>query len=296
MSTGQETAALGRWPSLARYWQTRFGGRVERVGLDAGLSCPNRDGTGGSAGCAFCDPVSFAPCAGDERPVSEQLAAGLARLERRGVRHAAAYFQPHTNTYAPLAVLEGLWSSLLPFPEVVALCVGTRPDCVPDPVLELLARYRERWEVWLELGLQSARDDTLARLGRGHTAAQFADACRRARARGLMVCAHVILGLPGEGPEDEARTAAFLADLGAEGVKLHHLAVVRGSALELSWRGGDLPLLEEAQYVARAAAFVAALPPRTILHRLVGDTAGDRLLAPRYDKARAIRGIRQALG
>jgi radical SAM protein (TIGR01212 family) len=193
-------------------------------------------------------------------------------------------------------VLEGLWSSLLSFPEVVALCVGTRPDCVPDPVLDLLARYRERWEVWLELGLQSARDDTLARLGRGHTAAQFADACRRARARGLMVCAHVILGLPGEGPGDEARTAAFLGDLGAEGVKLHHLAVVRGTALERSWRAGDLRLLEEAQYAARAVDFVRALPPRTILHRLVGDTAADRLLAPHYDKARAIRAIRRALG
>lgn len=295
MSTEQRTVAVGPWPSLASYWRARFGQPVQRVGLDAGLSCPNRDGTRGSSGCAFCDPASFAPCAGDRRTVPEQLAAGLARLRRRGVGRAAAYFQPHTNTYAPPAVLEGLWSSLLAFPQVAALCVGTRPDCVPDPILDLLARYRDRWEVWLELGLQSALDDTLARLGRGHTASQFAEACRRARARGLMVCAHVILGLPGEGPEDEARTAAFLADLGVDGVKLHHLAVVRGTPLERSWRQGELTLLEEAQYVSRAAAFVAALPPRTVLHRLVGETAGDRLLAPRYDKARAIRGIRRAL-
>lgn len=296
MSTGQEPPRPGRWPSLADHWRARFGERVQRVSLDAGLSCPNRDGTRGAQGCVFCDPASFAPCTGDPRPVRDQLAAGIARLRQRGIGKAAAYFQPGTNTHAPLRVLADLWDAVLPFSEVVALCVGTRPDCVPDPVLELLARYRERWEVWLELGLQSSRDETLALLGRGHTAAQFADACCRARARGLMVCAHVILGLPGEGPEDEARTAAFLAGLGAEGVKLHHLAVVRGTALEAPWHRGDLPLMEEREYVARAAAFLNALPPGTILHRLAGDTAADRLLAPRYDKARVVRAICRALG
>lgn len=225
-----------------------------------------------------------------------QLATGLERLRLRGVGKAAAYFQPHTNTYAPVPVLSGLWDAVLPFPEVVALCVGTRPDCVPDPVLDLLARYRERWEVWLELGLQSARDETLARLDRGHTAEQFADACARARRRGIRVCAHVILGLPGEGPEDESHTAAFLARTGIDGVKVHHLAVVRGTRLESAWRSGALELLGEEVYAARAAGFVRRLPPGTVLHRLVGDTAGDRLLAPRYHKARVLRRIREALG
>lgn len=284
------------YPSLATHWQARFGERVRRVGLDAGLSCPNRDGTRGTGGCAFCDPASFAPCAGDPRSVGEQLAAGLERLTRQGVRRAAAYFQPHTNTYAPLPVLRGLWDAVLPFPEVVALCVGTRPDCVPDPVLGLLAGYGNPREVWLELGLQSAQDETLARLRRGHTAQDFADACRRARERGLKVCAHVILGLPGEGPGDEAATARFLAELGVEGVKLHHLAVVRGTELEGAWRRGEVQTLGEGEYAARAAAFVAALPPGTVLHRLVGDTAGDRLLAPRFDKGRVVRAVREALG
>ncbi len=282
-------------PSLSHYWRYRFGEPVRRISLDPGLSCPNRDGTKGTAGCAFCDPASFAPSAGDRRPVSEQLADGIRRLRARGIRRFAAYFQPRTNTYAPPQVLRSLWDQAAAFPEVVALCVGTRPDCVPDPVLDLLAGYADRFEVWLELGLQSCRNDTLERLGRGHTAEDFADACRRAGARGLKVCAHVILGLPGESPADERETARFLARLGVAGVKLHQLSVVRATPLEAVWRRGELAVLSEDGYIDRAAAFIRELPPRTVIHRMVGDTLGERLLAPKFDKHRVIRGIRKAL-
>ncbi len=282
-------------PSVSRYWRLRFGETVRRISLDPGLSCPNRDGTRGTAGCAFCDPSSFAPSAGDPRPVTEQLADGIRRLRARGIRRFAAYFQPRTNTYAPPQVLRSLWDQVAAFPEVVVLCVGTRPDCVPDPVLDLLAGYTDRFEVWLELGLQSCRDATLERLGRGHTAEDFADACRRAGARGLKVCAHVILGLPGESPADERATARFVAGLGVAGVKLHQLSVVRGTPLEAAWRRGDLAVLSEHAYVDRAAAFIRELPARTVIHRLVGDTLGDRLLAPKFDKHRVIRGIRGRL-
>jgi len=227
--------------------------------------------------------------------VEQQLAAGIARLRERGVHRVAAYFQPHTNTHAPLPVLRELWDGVLRFPEVVAVCVGTRPDSVPAPVLELLASYRNRIEVWLELGLQSARDETLELLGRGHTAEEFADACRRARGFGLQVCAHVILGLPGEGPDEEGRTAGFLADLQIDGIKLHQLSVIRGTSLERAWRQGGVSVLSEEAYVERAAAFVRRLPTGTVLHRLVGDAAGDRLLAPRFDKGRVLGRIRKAL-
>lgn len=284
------------YPSIADHWRDRFGERVHRVSVDPGFSCPNRDGRVGRGGCTYCDPASFSSAAGDSRPVAEQLADGIARLGRRGIRKFAAYFQPHTNTYAPLESLRRVWDAALPFREIVALCVGTRPDCVPDATLDLLAGYHDRFEVWLELGLQSARDDTLRRLHRGHTAADFAEACRRARARGLLVCAHVILGLPGETAEDEAHTASLLAGLGAEGVKLHQLSVVMGTALEASWRAGDLPVLEETEYVERAVAFVKRLPPSTVLHRLVGDTAVGRLLAPQYNKGRVVASIRTRLG
>ncbi len=285
-----------RYPSLAEHWKARFGERVQRVSLDAGFSCPNRDGTLGTSGCSFCDPAAFSPAAGDRRPVGVQLAAGVEHLAVRGIRKFAAYFQPHTNTYAPLETLRRVWSEALSSPDVVALCVGTRPDCVPEPVLDLLAETGPEKEVWLELGLQSARDDTLRGLNRGHTAADFADACRRARPRQILVCAHVILGLPGEDAADEGRTAEFLTDLEVDGVKLHHLAVVTGTPLEVEWRRGNLRVLEEAEYAERAANFIRRLAPGTILHRLVGDTVPGRLLAPRYNKGRVAAAIRGRLG
>lgn len=284
------------YPSLGEHWRHRFGERVQRISLNPGHSCPNRDGTVGWDGCAFCDPASFSPPAGDVRPISEQLASGAARLaERRGVRRFAAYFQPGTNTHAPLEALRRDWDAAARTPGVVALCVGTRPDSVPDPVLDLLASYRTRLEVWLELGLQSARGLTLAKLGRGHTAADFVDASTRARRRGLLVCAHVILGLPWETDEDEGSTADFLRGLGVDGVKLHHLAVVRGTRLEEEWRQGAMELLTEEAYAARAVAFLRRLPPNTVVHRLVGDSAPERLLAPRYNKGRVAQEIRARL-
>ncbi len=284
------------YPSAGRYWRARYGQRVQRVSLDAGFSCPNLDGTKGTAGCAFCDPASFSPSAGDPRPVAAQLDAGIARLRRRGIRLAAAYFQPNTNTHAPLERLAAVWDAAAARPEVVVLCVGTRPDSVPDPVLDLLASYADRFETWLELGLQSAHDRTLERLGRGHDARAFADASRRARRRGLLVCAHVILGLPGEGPADERVTADRLAGWGVDGVKLHQLAVVSGTGLEAAWRRGELAVLDEQRYAARAAAFLSRLPRSTVVHRLAGDTRGGRLLAPRFDKGRVLRAIRDRLG
>lgn len=286
------------YPGIGEHWKGRFGERVARISLDAGLSCPNRDGSRGREGCTFCDPASFSPSFGDRRPVAVQLQDGIRRLSASGrAAKFAAYFQPGTNTHAPIETLHGLWDSVTVFPEVVALCVGTRPDCLPEPVLELLASYRDRFgEIWLELGLQSSHDATLERLGRGHTARDFQDAAGRARARGVRVCAHVILGLPGESANDEARTADFLVEAGVEGLKLHHLALVEGTRLAGEWRKGSLRVLEEAEYADRAAAFVRRLPEGTILHRLVGDSAADHLLAPRYDKARVLRTIRAALG
>lgn len=286
-----------RYPTVGSHWRRRFGERVWRVTVDAGLSCPNRDGTLATGGCTFCDPASFSPAAGSSRPVRDQLADGFRRLRERGKAGLfAAYFQPHTNTHAPVERLRELWDTAAEFPEVVSLCVGTRPDCVPDAVLDLLAGYRKRFEVWLELGLQSSRDATLARVRRGHTAEAFADGCRRARERGLLVCAHVVLGLPGEGPDHERETARFLRETGAEGVKVHQLAVVEGTPLAQEWREGAVRVLSQDDYVARAAAFVLALSPATVLHRLCGDTRPDRLLAPRYDKRQVVVALRQRLG
>jgi uncharacterized protein len=290
-------AELPPYPGIGAHWKARFGGRIQRISLNAGFSCPNRDGTLGRAGCAFCDPSSFSPSAADQRPVSRQLSEHLKRPAAKAKPHGyAAYFQPGTNTYAPLEELRAAWDTAAHFPEVLVLCVGTRPDCVPEEVLDLLASYGRRFEeVWLELGLQSGSDDTLRRLARGHTAADFEAAYSRAHARGLLVCAHVILGLPGEGPQEEAQTAELLARARVEGLKLHHLAVIEGTPLAASWRAGEFRLLTEEEYAERAAAFLRRLPPTTVVHRLVGDSLDERLLAPRFRKDQVIRTIRERL-
>lgn len=284
----------GGRPSLLLHWRRVFGGKVKRIALDPGFVCPHMQKTGG---CSYCDPSSFSPVYGDARPVAEQLREGVERGTARGFRMFAAYFQPRTNTHAPLPVLREVWDVATFFPEVVALCVGTRPDCVADPVLDLLSSYSGRFgEIWLELGLQSANDATLTGIGRGHDSACFADAAKRAKSRGLKVCAHVILGLPGETAESEENTATFLRQLDIDGVKLHQLAIIAGTRIEADYLAGKFPTLSEDEYGGRAADFVKLLPEGTVLHRLVGDSLPGSELAPNFDKNRVLENIRKKLG
>ena len=179
----------------------RYGERVHKLAINARFTCPNRDGTKGRGGCTFCNNVSFSPHARAPEAIASQIDAGRAVLARRtGARRFLAYFQAYTNTYADIGYLKSLYDEALAQPGVIGLSIGTRPDCVPPAVLDLLAEYRERGlEVWLELGLQSSFDATLERVNRGHGYAEYCDALHAARARGIPVCTHLILGLPGEG-------------------------------------------------------------------------------------------------
>lgn len=280
------------WPSLARHWKDRFGETVRRISLDAGFDCPNQP----EGGCLYCDPGSFSPSAGDARPVSVQLRVGIERLGARGIKRFAAYFQPRTNTNAPLEKLKEVWDAAAAEPQVVVLCVGTRPDCLGNGVLDLLAGYGRRFgEIWLELGLQSSHDRTLLYLNRRHDAASFMDGVLRAKERGIKVCAHVILGLPGEDGEMELATADFLRRAGVEGVKLHQLAVIPGTRLLAEYNLGKVRMLTEDEYVARAAFFVTRLERSTVIHRLVGETLGGAEIAPNFDKNRVLASIRKRL-
>ncbi len=192
-----------------------------------------------------------------------------------------AYFQPYTNTYAPLDQLRRAYEVVRAFPEVVALAVGTRPDCVDERVLGLLAEHAQEREVWVEYGLQSIHDRTLRALNRGHSAADFLRAVELTRHHPeLKVCAHVILGLPGEDASDEAATAEALARLDVEGVKLHPLYVVAGTALALDHAAGEVVPLTRPDYVRRVTAFLERLSPGTVVQRLSADCPPDRLLAP----------------
>src|SRR5262249_47852690 len=229
------------------YLREVFGTRIYRVPLDAGFTCPNRDGTRAFGGCTFCDDRgSGAPTIDGRLSVRRQLETGIERVRRRfKANQFLAYFQAFSNTYAPEGVLRGLYDAALEHPEVVGLCIGTRPDCVPDNVLDMLAEYNEKTFVWLELGLQSAFDETLNTINRGHTAGEFFDSLRRAKSRGLKVATHLIFGLPGETRSQMMETVRQVAVSGTDGIKIHQLVVYKGTPTEKDFRSGNLPLLEE---------------------------------------------------
>ncbi|MCX5891343.1 MAG: TIGR01212 family radical SAM protein [Deltaproteobacteria bacterium] len=282
---------------LNTHLRRRFGVRVQKITLDAGLTCPNRDGQVSGGGCLYCNARGSGTGAWARGlNLKAQMQEGLARLKARyQASRFIAYFQSFSNTYAPVAQLRALYDEALAFPEVVGLSIGTRPDCLGDEVLDLLAAYAQERLLWLELGLQSAHDQTLKALNRGHDVACFSRAVARAAARGLEVVAHVILGLPGEGPREMAATAAYLARLPLQGVKIHLLYVVKGAKLARLHQDGAYTCLTEDEYVRLVADFVELLPPQFVIHRLTGDPHRQELLAPDWclDKPRVLGLIRE---
>lgn len=262
----------------------RFGQRVHKVALDTGFTCPNRDGTLGKGGCTFCNNETFAPGSRQRAPLEDQIRRGQAVVvQRTGARLSLAYFQAYTNTYEKLEILESLWQRALDMPGVVGLSVGTRPDCLPEGVLESLARLQDRGlEVWLELGLQSIFDRTLERVNRGHGAQEWYQANRRARRLGLKVCTHLILGLPGEGRAEALETHAQVVSEGCDGLKIHPLHVVRGSMMARQWRAGEIQALSLREYAEWTADLVERTPENVVFHRLTGTCSEDLLLAPAW--------------
>jgi uncharacterized protein len=259
-----------------------FGVRVHKISVDAGFGCPNREGGRRQGGCLFCDPGGSG-AVGIERalPVGAQLEQGKEIMVRKYKAKAfLAYFQPFSNTYAPVEVLRRRYDEALEVPGVVGLAVGTRPDCLPEPVLDLLAEYHRRTYFWLELGLQSSHDRTLDYLRRGHSYADFRQAFQAARQRGLRICVHVILGLPGETRAEMLATAEELARLQVDGIKLHLLHVLQGTPLGELYRQGSFRVMEQADYVALVADVIERLHPETLVHRLTGDGPRESLLAP----------------
>lgn len=262
----------------------RYGERVHKVSLHAGFTCPNRDGSKGIGGCTFCNNVSFAPMAREQAAVREQIASGRRVIRRRtGARKYLAYFQAYTNTYGDVERLSTLYEQALAEPDVVGLAIGTRPDCVPPAVLDLLAGYRDRGcEVWLELGLQSAFDATLARVNRGHGWDEYVVTRKAAQARGIPVCTHLIIGLPGEGRWHARQTLLRVLALGVEGLKLHPLHVVKGTRLANAWRRGEYSPLTLEAYVDIAADLIQMTPPTVVYHRVTATASPNILLAPQW--------------
>lgn len=271
-----------RYFDLNTYFKSIYGQRVHKLTVDAGLSCPNRDGTLSTGGCIYCNAKGSGTGAyAKGLSITQQLLASKSAVARRfKAGKFIAYFQSFTNTYAPVGRLQAFYDEALAVDDVVGLAIGTRPDCVGGPVLELLEEYARNRLIWLEYGLQSAHDRTLSFINRGHDSKSFVRAVTATQGRGIRICAHVILGLPGETPSQMLETADFIGRLGIDGVKLHLLYVVKGSPMEALYRSDAYQPLSQAAYVDIVCDFLSRLPEQMVIQRLTSDPHPRELVAP----------------
>lgn len=276
-----------RYNPFSEELKRQFGCRVHRISVDAGFTCPNRDGTVGAGGCIFCSEHgsgSYGIARG--MSIAGQLEDGKEVMTRKYKAHKfIAYFQPYSNTYAPPEKLRKIYDEALQVPDVVGLIVGTRPDCLPRETIALLGEYHQKTYFWLELGLQSPHDRTLQLIGRGHDFAAFIHAARTVKEAGIRLCVHVILGLPGESREEMLATAALLNNMGIDGIKIHLLHVNRGTQLARMYEREEITLLRRDEYVGLVCDFLERLSPQILIHRLTGD-GGKDLIAPLWSAAK----------
>ena len=276
--------------SYRDYLKQLFPFRVYKIGLDAGFTCPNRDGSVAYGGCVYCENRSFSPNSKDaKRSVSEQIVSGMEFYRRHfKAEKFIAYFQAYTNTYGPISLLDNLYREALTFPDVVGLSIGTRPDCLPDEIIDLLSCYSKKTHLWVEIGLQSMHEDTLKWMNRGHSFDQFVDAITRVKLKGLRVCVHVILGFPGETHEMMMQTADILAGLNIDGLKIHHLYVAENTMLEKMYEKGGMNLLSLDEYIQIVCDFLERIPPNVAIQRLTGELTGDYLIAPKWGASKMV--------
>jgi radical SAM protein (TIGR01212 family) len=271
-----------RYYDLNTYFRDQFGERVHKITVDAGMTCPNRDGTVGRGGCIYCNARGSGTGAhGKGLSITQQLEAGRISVGRRfKAKKFMAYFQSFSNTYAPLEQLRAMYEEALAVTDVVGLAIGTRPDCINEPILSLLEGYTRSHLIWIEYGLQSAHEPTLKLINRGHDAACFRQAVEATAGRGIRICAHIILGLPGEDITHMRATARFLAKLPIDGVKMHLLYVVKGTPMETLWTTGQYRCLTQDEYVDRVCDVLEELPDHMVIQRITGDPHAHELAAP----------------
>lgn len=284
--------------SFSKAMEERFGSKVYKLSLDGGMTCPNRDGTLDSRGCIFCSELGSGeyaePCC---KNVAQQLEKAKLRVSRKiDQGKYIAYFQSFTNTYAPVSYLEKIFREAISSPEIAALSVATRPDCLPSEVIDLLYCLNQEKPVWVELGLQSIHSQTIDYIRRGYSNACFEDAVRRLKAAGLEIIVHMILGLPGETRPMMVQTARYIGESGADGVKLQLLHVLEGTDLAVDYRCGRFDTLSLEEYILILEDCIRVLPPQMVIHRLTGDGPKARLIAPLWsgDKKRVLNEIRHA--
>ena len=272
-----------RYNQYSAHLKKKFGAKVYKITLDAGFSCPNRDGTISHGGCIFCDEGgSFSQAHSNLLSIKEQVETGIETLKNRfKAEKFMSYFQAYSNTYKPVNELEKIYNSALGHKDVVGLSIGTRPDCVDDEKLNLISTYKDNYYTWIEYGLQSIHDKTLQKINRGHNFDCFLKAYEKTKERGINVCAHVIFGL-WETHEEIMQTAQKLAELKVDGVKIHMLCALENTKLADMYKNGEIDFMSEDDYVHTVCDFLEYLPKETTIHRLAGNGLKKNLIAPRW--------------
>ena len=292
----------GRYNTLSGYLKAVYGESLYKISLDAGMTCPNRDGRAGLGGCIFCSAEGSGdfskPLHSDSGDIDIQIEAAKKMVEKKftGTRYIA-YFQSFTNTYAPVDVLERIFMPVIMRDDIAVLDIATRPDCLEPDKLELIRRLAEIKPVWVELGLQSADDNTAQLINRCYPTAVYDRAVEALHRAGAEVITHMIIGLPGETKEDMLKTAAHIARCGSDGIKLQLLHVLSGTRLAEIYSGGGFEVLTEEQYVDIVTDIIAILPESMVIHRITGDGDRRKLIAPLWSlrKHHVLNSINHAL-
>ncbi len=272
-----------RYNAFSDHLKQKFGAKVYKITLDAGFSCPNRDGTISNCGCIFCDDGgSFSQAHSNLLSIEEQVNIGAETLKNRfGAQKFMSYFQAFSNTYKPVEELEKIYKASLNHSDIVGISIGTRPDCVDDEKLKLISSFSHDYYTWIEYGLQSVHDKTLLKINRGHDYKCFLDAYEKTKKAGINICLHVILNLF-ETYDEMMQTAQKIALLEPEGVKIHMLCALEGTKIADMYRQGELEFMTQDEYISTVCDFLEYLPSQTTIHRLAGNGLRTELVAPRW--------------
>ncbi len=281
--------------NLSSYFREKYGKRLAKICIDGGFSCPNRDGSCGVGGCIYCGERGAGEHINGSGSITEQVRGALSG--KRDDELFVAYFQNFTNTYAPVSVLKERYDAALIDSRIKVLAIGTRPDCISEEIAELIASYKNRVDVWVELGLQTANDKTATRINRGYGRAVFERAVKILEAYGIPIVVHLIVGLPGEDFKDIKETTAYISRFKLFGLKIHSLYVSRGTRLADMYEAGEFTPISREEYVRAAVYILSHVDPKTVIHRVTGDCPRGLLLAPEWstDKNGIIAEIRQIL-
>ena len=285
--------------SLNQYLKDTFGCKVYKIAVNGGFTCPNRDGKAGMRGCIFCSAGGSGEFAGDpEKSITEQIEEGK-ELVASKIKNGKyiAYFQAYTNTYAPVEKLRALFTEAIEHPDIAALSIATRPDCLPEEVLDLLSELDKIKPIWVELGLQTIHENSAEYIRRGYPLEVYDEAVKNLRERNLEVITHVIIGLPGETKEDMRATVDYVCKSGATGIKLQLLHILKGTDLEKEYLAGKVPVMEEEEYIELIADLLKRIPKDIVVHRLTGDGDKKILAAPMWsaDKKHVLNHMRAYL-